>query len=86
MCDAAQVISTTEPPEQDTGRTEEKFRFVGPPAFPTDYVAHRTIVQTLCMDPRSHRDGRDPTRLSDNDVCAGTRARKDKRIEYELGY
>jgi hypothetical protein len=86
MCDAVQVISITEPPEQDTGRTEEKLGFVGPPAFPTDHIAHGTVVQTFCMDPSSYRYGRDTTRLSDKDVCARTPARLDERVEYELGY
>ncbi len=70
MCDTAQVISTSESPEQDTGRTEEKLGCVGFPAFPADYIAHGTVVQTLCMDPRSYRYGGDTTRLSDDDICA----------------
>lgn len=86
MCDAAQSISVTESPEQDTCRAEEKLRFVGLPAFPTDYIAHRTVVHTLRMDPRSYRYGRDTTRLSDKDVCAGTPTGLNERVEYELRY
>jgi hypothetical protein len=47
MRDVAQVISGAESPEQDTSRAEEYFRFVGLLAFPADYVADRTVIQTL---------------------------------------
>jgi len=56
MSDAVQVISTAESPEQDTGRAEEQFCFVGPSTFPTDYVAYRTVVQTLGVDTRAATD------------------------------
>ena len=54
MCDAAQIISAAESPEQDPSRAEEKLRFFGLPAFPTDYIAHRTVIHTLRVDPRSY--------------------------------
>jgi len=86
MSDAVQVISAAESPEQDTGRAEEQFCFVGPSTFSTNYVAYRTVVQTLCVDTRSYGYGGDTTRLGDKDVCTGAPAGLDERVEDELRY
>ena len=63
MCNAAQVVSITESPEQNACRAEKQFCFLRLFAFPADDVAHRAVIQTLCVDTRSYRYRGDTTRL-----------------------
>ena len=66
---ATKVIPSTESSEQDTSCAEKQFRLLSQFTFPAYDVAHRTVVQTLCMHARRYRNGRNPSRLCYEDVC-----------------
>lgn len=70
MCYTTEVVPITESSEQDTGRAEKQFRLLSQFAFPTYDVAHRTVIQTLCVHTRSYRNGRNTSRLCNEDFGA----------------
>ena len=67
---ATEIVPITESSEQNASRAIQQFRLLSQFAFPTYGVAHRTVIQTLCVHTCSYRNGRNTSRLCNEDARA----------------